>query len=72
MPGIGGPSWHMDNPPDYTDDLNFMHLAEMFFTDYGDRAIYVNHVYGVICRDKKADYISPTDHLMFATARQRA
>ena len=63
--------------PNYPYDLNAMHEAEKLLTDYGRRALYINWVYGLICRDKNGRMfdeagLTPTDNLIFAKARQRA
>ena len=63
--------------PDYENDLNAMSEAERTLVDYGKRALYINWVYGIICRDKNGrmfdeDGICPTDTLIFASAAQRS
>jgi len=75
--------WHkkgeQDNwqgtPPSFCSDLNAMHEAEKTITEYGTRAMYINEVYGIICREMHGGKFieeSAVDVLPFATADQKA
>ena len=70
-----GMCWHhkdeednwQDNPPDFTDDLNAMHEAEMILTEK-QKTVYLTYLGEKVVRDG-ADYGWCWG---FATARQRA
>ena len=62
---------------DFIHDLNYIHDSEKLITKYGDRCVYVNNIYGIMCRDINGAMFregsnTPTDTLTFATAGQKA
>ena len=71
----GNTNWQIDPPPITLDEIHKAELKQL--SDYGMRAVYINEVYGIICRDVngrafKEDGLTPTDVLIFAEAIQKA
>ena len=63
--------------PDYLNDLNAMNEVEKSLVDYGERAMYLNNIYGIMGRNEKGRMFdesigSPIDVVPFASAVQRA